>query len=36
MFVNEEVVYFMALIFFRMRFPKMGICENFGYNMLSD
>ena len=36
MFVNEEFAYFMALIFFRMRFPKMDICENFEYNMLSD
>ena len=36
MLVDEVVVYFIALIFFRMWFQKMDICENFGYNMLSD
>ena len=36
MLVNEEGVRFMALIFFRMKFLKMDICENSGYNMLSD
>ena len=36
MLVNEEGVRFMALIFFRMKFLKTVICENFEYNMLSD
>ena len=34
--VKEEIVHFRGLVFFRMRFPEMDICENSGYNMLTD
>ena len=36
MLVNEDSMCFNTLIFFRMKFLNTVICENFGYNMLSD